>query len=136
MQYFPTPAASRAFSTKELRETFLLTGLFVPGEISLRITDLDRAVVGGAMPTDKTLDLPNPEALRAKYFAERREIGVLNIGGDGSVTVDGKKYDLSARDVLYVGRGSQSVSFTSNSPDKPARFYIISYQAHAQYPTS
>jgi 4-deoxy-L-threo-5-hexosulose-uronate ketol-isomerase len=136
MQYFPTPLASRALSTPELRETFLVTGLFKPGEITLRITDLDRAIVGGAMPGEKPLDLPNPDSLRAKFFAERRELGILNIGGDGSVTVDGKKYDLSARDVLYIGRGSKSVSFASAAPEKPARFYIISYLAHADYPTS
>jgi 4-deoxy-L-threo-5-hexosulose-uronate ketol-isomerase len=121
MQYFPSPTGSRELSTRELRETFLLTGLFVPGEISLRITDLDRAVVGGATPTSAALDLPNPEALRAKFFAERREIGVLNIGGAGSVTVDGQKFEMAARDALYIGRGSKSVSFASASHDKPAR---------------
>ena len=135
MQYFPTPAHTRALSTSELRETFLLTGLFIPGEINLRVTDLDRAVVGGAVPTTQPLTLGNPAALRADFFAQRREIGALNIGGDGAVNVDGKKFEVSARDVVYIGRGSREVSFASVDPASPARFYIISYPAHADYPT-
>ena len=135
MQYFPTPSQSRALTTQELRENFLLTDLFVPAKVTLRITDLDRAVVGGAVPTTAPLSLDNPAALRASFFAERREIGILNIGGDGSVTVDGTTFDLSVRDVLYVGRGSREVSFASKDASNPARYYIISYPAHAEYPT-
>lgn len=135
MQYFPTPSQSRALTTQELRENFLLTDLFVPAKVTLRITDLDRAVVGGAVPTTAPLSLDNPAALRASFFAERREIGILNIGGDGSVTVDGTTFDLSVRDVLYVGRGSRDVSFASKDASDPARYYIISYPAHAEYPT-
>jgi 4-deoxy-L-threo-5-hexosulose-uronate ketol-isomerase len=136
MQYFPTSDQAKRYSTEELRSTFLLTGLFVDDEINLRITDLDRAVIGGAVPRTKTLHLETPEALRASFFAERREIGVLNIGGDGTVEVDGKKFDLTTRDVVYVGRGSRDVSFSSADASKPARFYIISYPAHADFPTS
>jgi 4-deoxy-L-threo-5-hexosulose-uronate ketol-isomerase len=121
-------------STEELRSAFLLTDLFVPGEVNLRITDLDRAIVGGAVPTDKPLALPNHDALRADFFTERREVGVLNIGGDGVVTVDGTDYGLSARDVLYIGRGSRDVWFASVKADSPARYYLISYPAHADFP--
>ena len=135
MQYFPTPSQSRALTTQELRESFLVTDLFVPAKVTLRITDLDRAVVGGAVPTTAPLSLDNPAALRASFFAERREIGILNIGGDGSVTVDGTTFDLAIRDVLYVGRGSREVSFASDDASNPARYYIISYPAHAEYPT-
>ena len=122
-------------STDELRESFLLSDLFVPGQVNLRITDLDRAVVGGAVPTTAALTLPNLDELRANFFAERREIGILNIGGDGVVTVDGNGFDLASRDVLYVGRGSRDVSFASASAEDPARFYIISYPAHSEFPT-
>ena len=122
-------------STEELRQSFLLSDLFVSGEVNLRITDLDRAVVGGAVPAAEPIVLPNPDALRAEFFAQRREIGILNIGGDGTVTVDGHDFDLAARDVLYVGRGSRDVSFASASADNPARYYIISYPAHSDFPT-
>ena len=135
MQYFPAPAHTRGLSTRELRESFLVSDLFVPGQVTLRVTDLDRAIVGGAVPGATPLALPNPDALRADFFAQRREIGILNIGGDGAVTVDGEGYDLAARDVLYVGRGSRDVSFASVSADNPARYYIISYPAHAEFPT-
>lgn len=135
MQYFPAPTHTRGLSTQELRDSFLVSDLFVPGQVTLRITDLDRAVVGGAVPGAASLPLPNPDALRAGFFAERREIGILNIGGGGTIVVDGTRFDLGARDVLYVGRGSRDVSFESASPENPARYYIISYPAHADFPT-
>lgn len=136
MQYFPTPDQAKRLSTEELRTSFLLTNLFAEGKITLRVTDLDRAVVGGAVPTSAPLRLDAPDALRAEYFTERRELGVLNIGGDGSISVDGQSFDLTARDALYVGRGSREISFASANPSKPARFYLISYPAHAGYPTA
>lgn len=121
-------------TTDELRSTFLLSGLFTPGELSLRITDLDRAVIGGCVPLGKPLVLDAPEALRAEHFAERRELGILNIGGDGFVSADGTRHDLRARDVLYLGRGTRDISFASTDELNPARYYIISYPAHASYP--
>ena len=135
MQYFPAPAHARGLSTDELRESFLVSDLFVPGQVTLRVTDLDRAIVGGAVPGTSPLTLPNPDALRADFFAQRREIGILNIGGDGAVTVDGNAFELATRDVLYIGRGSRDVSFASASAENPARYYIISYPAHADFPT-
>lgn len=135
MQYFPTPSETKSLSTKQLRESFLLTDLFQPGKLTFHITDLDRAVVGGAVPLTDAISLDNPPALRAEFFAQRREIGVLNIGGDGIVTVDGKSYAMVAHDVLYIGRGTRSVSFASSSAVLPARFYIISYPAHSDFPT-
>jgi 4-deoxy-L-threo-5-hexosulose-uronate ketol-isomerase len=136
MQYFPSPMHARTMSTDELRGTFLLSDLFIPGKIELRVTDLDRAIIGGVVPTDDPIMLPNHDALRADFFTQRREIGILNIGGDGVVTVDGKGHDLSTRDALYVGRGSRDVSFASVRADNPARYYMISYPAHAEFPTS
>jgi 4-deoxy-L-threo-5-hexosulose-uronate ketol-isomerase len=123
-------------NTEELRETFLLEEMFEPGEIELAYVDLDRTVIGAAVPTTKALTLETQPELRAEYFLERRELGVLNIGGAGSVTVDGKNFELGKLDVLYVGRGSKSVTFSSKSGNDPAYFYLLSYPAHAEYPTA
>jgi 4-deoxy-L-threo-5-hexosulose-uronate ketol-isomerase len=122
-------------TTEELRATFLLDGMFTPAKIELAYVDLDRAVIGSAVPTGGTLTLETQPELRAEYFLERREIGVFNVGGAGTVTVDGTAYELEKLDTLYVGRGSKSVTFGSKSADKPAAFYLLSYQAHAQFPT-
>jgi 4-deoxy-L-threo-5-hexosulose-uronate ketol-isomerase len=123
-------------NTDELRETFLLEGLFQPGEIELAYVDLDRTVIGSAVPTQSALKLETQPELRADYFLERRELGVLNVGGAGSVTVDGKTFDLDKLDCLYAGRGSKEVSFTSKDAANPANFYLLSYPAHAEYPTA
>src|SRR5205823_5198324 len=113
------------------RERFLFSGLFKSGAVTLEVTDLDRLVVGGAVPLEKPLTLDVPAELRAQYFTERRELGVLNIGGAGDVSVDGKLYPVEKRDVLYVGRGCRDIKFSSRDPKSPARFYLVSYPAHA-----
>jgi 4-deoxy-L-threo-5-hexosulose-uronate ketol-isomerase len=136
MRYFPTSSQAKLLGTDELRAAFLVTGLFKPDALTLHVTDLDRAVIGGAMPVSGSVDLTTPKALRAEYFTERRELGVLNIGGKGSVTVAGATHSLSARDVVYIGRGSRDVSFASDDSSRPARFYLISYPAHASFPTT
>src|SRR5690242_5232175 len=98
-------------TTAEVREWFLIDGLAQAGKTELAYIDLDRTVVGFAMPQDETLTLPCPSELRAEYFCERRELGVLNIGGSGSVVVDEISFALGKLDCLYVGRGSKSVRF-------------------------
>ncbi len=98
--------------------------------------DLDRLVLGGAVPLVEPLALLNPPSLRAEYFCERRELGVLNIGDAGSVSVDGETFPLAAHEALYVGRGARVVSFASTQSESPARFYLVSYPAHATYPTA
>jgi 4-deoxy-L-threo-5-hexosulose-uronate ketol-isomerase len=122
-------------TTAELRETFLLEGLFREDEIETRYVDADRAVIGGAVPTTAALTLETAPELRAEFFCERRELGVLNLGGNGSVSVDGKKFALGKLDCLYVGRGSKAVSFASDDAKSPAAFYLLSYLAHAEHPT-
>lgn len=122
-------------TTAELRETFLLEAAFVPGAITAAYVDLDRAVIGGAVPTEKLLTLETYPELRSEYFCERRELGVFNVGGAGTVTVDGNAFPLGKLDVLYVGRGSKSVTFASADGGAPAAFYLLSYPAHAEYPT-
>jgi len=129
------PVRYARMMTEELRSTFLLDGMFKPGQIELAYVDLDRTVIGGAVPTGGALTLETQPELRAEYFLERREIGVFNVGGAGTVTVDGTAYELDKMDTLYVGRGSKQVTFASKSADKPAAFYLLSYQAHAQFPT-
>ncbi len=123
-------------NTEDLRDTFLLEGLFQPGEIEFAYVDLDRTVIGSAVPTKSALKLETEPELRADYFLERRELGVLNVGGAGSVVADGKTFDLDKLDCVYVGRGTKDVSFTSKDAAKPAYFYILSYPAHAEYPTA
>jgi len=135
MRYMPSPQQVARMNTAELRENFLLENLFTPGDITMYALDLDRVLVGGAVPTDAPLDLEVPPAIAADYFNERRELGVLNIGDAGAVTVDGKQHRLEKLDMLYVGRGVRSVSFASDVAQRPARFYLVSYPAHAPHPT-
>jgi 4-deoxy-L-threo-5-hexosulose-uronate ketol-isomerase len=136
MHYLPGPDAVRRMSTEELRERFLVQGLFQPGAATLRAIDLDRAVVGGVVPLDTPIPLEAPAAMAAEYFAERREIGVLNIGGAGRVVVDGETYRMERRDGLYIGRGSRDIRFESDTLAEPARYYLVSYPAHAAHPTA
>lgn len=123
-------------TTQELRETFLLESLFQPGEIGFTYVDLDRTVIGSAVPTTAPLSLPTDPALRSEYFLERRELGILNVGGKGTVTVDGQAFPCDKLDCVYVGRGGRQVVFTSDSESNPAAFYLLSYPAHAQHPTA
>jgi 4-deoxy-L-threo-5-hexosulose-uronate ketol-isomerase len=122
-------------TTAELRETFLLDGAFVPGQITLAYVDLDRAVIGGAVPTSSALTLETQPELRSDFFCERRELGVLNVGGPGTVIVDGTPFAIGKLDCLYVARGSRAVTFASDSADAPSAFYLLSYPAHAEFPT-
>jgi 4-deoxy-L-threo-5-hexosulose-uronate ketol-isomerase len=135
-QYVADRIRYRSLDTEALRETFLLETLFAPGEVTLHsVVDVDRAVVGTVVPTDRPLSLPAPEALRAEFFCRRRELGIINLGGGGDVDVDGDSHALAPRDMLYVGRDSREVAFRSTAADAPARFYLLSYPAHTAYPT-
>jgi 4-deoxy-L-threo-5-hexosulose-uronate ketol-isomerase len=136
MHYLPDTERFKRMTTDEIRAHFLVQNLFKPGEVTLRFIDLDRVVLGGVVPTQGALTLEAVDALAASYFAERREIGILNIGGSGSVTVDGEQYAMQPLDGLYVGRGSEAVSFESDDANTPARFYLVSYPAHTAYPTT
>ena len=98
-----SPRETATMSTEQLREQFLIEQLFVEGQIELVYSHYDRLIVGGAVPAGEALTLPNPENLKAAYFLERRELGILNVGGAGQVTVDGTSYELGNQDCLYVG---------------------------------
>lgn len=130
----PSPREAAVLDTTDLRDSFLLEHLFVPGKITLTYTDLDRAVVGSAIPTTEALKLETYDALKAEFFCQRRELGVLNIGGAGKVTVDGTGFEMGSHDCLYIGRGSREIRFESAASGEPAIFYLVSYPAHAAYP--
>jgi 4-deoxy-L-threo-5-hexosulose-uronate ketol-isomerase len=135
MRYLPTAEEALRLGGEELRRRFVVSGLFVPGEARFEVVDLDRVVVGGVVPGDRAIDLAAPDLLGASSFTERRELGMLNIGAAGRVTVDGASYTLARKDLLYVGRGLHDVSFASESAADPARFYLVSYLAHTEHPT-
>ena len=135
LKYVPDCERYAHLTTDELRDGFLLQKLFQPGAVHLVYADIDRAVVGGAVPTTQKLALETSKLLASTYFAERREIGVINIGGSGTVTVDGKDFALAKLDCLYIGRGSKQIEFASANAQEPASFYLVSYPAHASYPT-
>jgi 4-deoxy-L-threo-5-hexosulose-uronate ketol-isomerase len=130
------PVRYKRMTTEELRETFLVENLFAPDKIELVYADLDRTVIGSAVPHSGPLSLETQPELRATYFTERRELGVLNVGGKGSVAVGEKTYSLDRLDCLYIGRGNPKVVFSSESSSTPAQFYLLSYPAHASYPTA
>lgn len=126
---------AQGFNTQQLRENFLIESIFRNNEIAMYYTHYDRVILGGAMPVYSALDLQTDDNLKADYFLERREIGIINVGGDGEITVDGETYSLSKLDALYIGKGSKSVTFKSNSADAPAQYFLLSAPAHQTYPT-
>lgn len=130
-----SPKDVRYYDTQRLREEFLIQGLFCADEIKLVYSHIDRIITGAATPVEKELELTAGDELRADYFLQRRELGIINIGGPGTVTVDGKKYHVAHKDGMYVGRGSKEISFASDAPADPAKFYLNSTPAHTAYPT-
>jgi 4-deoxy-L-threo-5-hexosulose-uronate ketol-isomerase len=128
------PVRYPRMTTEDLRDSFLLSGASQPGALQLAYADLDRAVAGFASPTDQPLALPTYPELRAQFFTERREIGVLNIGGEGVVRVGRQNHRLDNLDVLYIGRDNPEIHFESLSPTSPAVFYLLSYPAQASHP--
>ncbi len=125
----------KRMTTAELREAFLVD-LFEAGKLNLLYTEVERSIVGAAVPTVAALTLEAGKELAADYFCQRREVGVLNIGAAGTITVDGTEYNMDNLDGLYIGRGSKEISFASADAANPARFHIVSYPAHTEYPTT
>jgi 4-deoxy-L-threo-5-hexosulose-uronate ketol-isomerase len=121
-------------NTEEVRGTFLVRTLFAPDKIEMIYWFDDRTIIGSAVPANKPLKLEAGEQIASAYFCERREIGVINIGGMGTITVDEKKFMLGFKDLLYIPRGSKQIQFESASSDKNAKFYFVSYPAHKEYP--
>lgn len=134
-RYTCNPTDFKTYDTQRIRKDFLIEKVMVDGEINLTYTHFDRYIAGGAVPTKKALTLTTIDPLRAKYFLERRELGIINVGGVGTVKVDGKSYTLKYKEALYVGRGNKKVVFASKDTKKPAHFYLNSAPAHCSYPT-
>jgi len=130
------PEDFKSYQTGQVRERFLIDQIAEPGKLNCVYTHYDRLIVGAARPVDQKLELENYPNLRAKYFLERREIGIINVAGDGEVIVDGETYPVNKLDCLYAGKGVQSIIFSSKTPDHPATFYILSAPAHTNYPTA
>ncbi|NAS23215.1 5-dehydro-4-deoxy-D-glucuronate isomerase [Herbidospora sp. NEAU-GS84] len=130
VRHATAPDQIPGMTTEQLRARFLADGLFRPGEVRLLYSHEDRLVLGGALPAAGPLTLPNPSALGSATFLERRELGVVNVGPPGTVTVDGSVFELGGRDVLYVGRGTRDVTFEGGA------FYLVSTTAHTSHPTT
>lgn len=137
MQNRPAVSANeyKRFTTPELRDSFVIENLFAPGQIQLTYWETDRTVVGSVVPGEAPLPLEAPKELASDFFCQRREVGVLNIGGAGTIVVNGESFSIAPLECLYIGRGSESVTFASESVDTPAKFYLLSYPAHTAYPT-
>ena len=129
------PNDVKNYDTDRLRHDFLIQDVFVPGEIKTIYSQIDRIIVGSATPAGKALKLTAGDELRAAYFLERREMGVINIGGKGTMTLDGVKYDFDYKDGIYIGMGTKEVIFESADAENPAKFYFNSAPAHKTYPT-
>lgn len=136
VKYLPCAELTKLLDSESLRENFLIDDLFVEDEVALYyIPDCERAIVGSACPKSKILKLEAADELRAEYFCERREMSVQNMGGTGFVNVDGQKYELKHLELLYIGKGAKEISFESADAQNSAEFYLLSYPAHATYPT-
>lgn len=130
------PVRYRTMTGAELRQSFLVEGLFAPDEVRLLHWEAERTIIGSAVPAARALALPNPPEIKADFFLHRRELGIVNLGGPGTVTVDGASHALAPRDLLYVGRGARQVSFASAQSTAPSLFYFVSHPAHASHPTT
>ncbi len=133
-RYAHAPDDIRHYSTEQLRQEFLVEDIFIAGDICLTYTHNDRQIFGGVMPTDTPLEIKLSTELGVNYFLERREMGVINIGGEGKITLNGKAELMKKQDGYYIGKGTQSVVFESIEPTNPAKFYVVSVPAHHQYP--
>jgi 4-deoxy-L-threo-5-hexosulose-uronate ketol-isomerase len=136
VRYTPDPVRFCRMTTREVRENFLVESLFQPNTVEMLYSDVDRAIVGSAVPVDKPLTLLSADELRADFFCQRRELGILNIGQSGTITVDGQPHRMVNLDCFYAGRGSKDIRFVSDDPKNPAKFYLLSYPAHKVFPTS
>lgn len=137
VRYGTDPQAAKKFDTEEIRKAFLIETLFKQGSIEMLYTDVDRAIIGSAVPTDKALKLlSSKKEMAAEYFLERREMGIINVGEAGIISADGKEYAMEHKDALYIGRGVKNVELTSKKSNTPAAFYFVSYPAHTSYPTT
>lgn len=130
------PQDYQNYSTERLRQEYLIDQLMKPGESHFVYTHHDRMIAGGIVPNTTGITLPSFDELRSDYFLERREMGIINIGGNGSVVADGQTFDLMHGECVYLGRGTKDVHFHSDSEKERAHFYAISTPAHSSYPNA
>ena len=134
IRYSNHPSDVKIYTTERLRNEFLITNLFINDEINLTYSHHDRVIVGGIMPVENGITLENTKELGSNYFLELREMGVINIGGEGLIIIDQKEYPMNLQDGIYIGRGVKDISFSSKDYNNPAKFYLLSYPAHQSYP--
>ena len=134
VRYATSPEDSKSYDTKHLRETYLIEEVFIKDDISLTYSHFDRIIAGGVYPVSKALTLDAPKEVASEYFLQRRELGIINIGGEGYIVYDGVKQAMAHKDGLYLGRGVKSIEFGSLDAANPAKFYINSSPAHKSYP--
>jgi 4-deoxy-L-threo-5-hexosulose-uronate ketol-isomerase len=134
-RYALSPTETKQMVTADLRKNFLIPEIFEADHIHFTLSHYDRYIAGGIMPVNEIIELSNPDSLKAAYFLERREMGIINVGGKGTIVADGVSYVLDFKEALYIGKGTKTVTFTSADKLKPAKFYINSAPAHHKYPT-
>lgn len=134
VRYASSPAEVKGLDTAQLRGQFLIEKLFEQDTVNLVYSHYDRYIAGGVMPVSSAIELEAIDPLKATYFLERRELGVINVGDAGKVEADGEVFDLGFKEALYIGQGIEKVVFSSNEPGSPAKFYLGSTPAHAPYP--
>ena len=135
LRYAAHPNDVKNYDTEKLRKEFLIENVFIPDEISLVYSMYDRYMVGGAMPVKKQLKLETNDELKSEHFLDRREMGIINVGGNAIIDIEGKTYKLAFKEALYLGKGTHNVVFKSADPKKPAKLYINSAPAHHAYPS-
>ena len=134
IRYPSHPDDAKMYDTEELRRQYLIEKVFEPDEALLTYSHFDRIIAGGVMPVNKPVALTGGKELASEYFLERRELGIINVGGAGKVVADEDVYEMKERDGLYLGMGIKKVEFTSDDPANPAKFWINSCPAHHTYP--
>lgn len=135
VRYAASPQDVKSYDTSRLREEFLIEDLMEANSVNLVYSHYDRFIAGGVVPVDFSLKLETFEPLKSDYFLERRELGIINVGGSGSVLVDGELFELDYKEALYVGRSNEEVIFDSDDAANPAKFYLNSAPAHKVFPT-
>lgn len=133
-RYTHSPDDIVHYSTEQLRKEFLVESIFVPGEVELTYTHNDRMIFGGVMPTEEPLSIQLSSELGVSYFLERRELGVINIGGPGTIVIEGNEESMKKQDGYYIGKETKELAFKSDDPANPAKFYVVSTPAHHKYP--
>lgn len=134
-RYANHPEDSKHYTTEELRKHYLMETVFVADEVNLMYSHVDRVIAGGVMPVETEVKLEGCKELGSEFFLERRELGLINIGGSGKVVLDGVEYEMASKDGLYVGMGVKEITFISDSAENPAKYYVNSAPAHVAYPT-